>query len=251
MARIFNPFPWRRRPMEEDLDSELRHHMDLRVEDLRRSGLNEAEARRRAALELGGIAQAQDEVRDVWRWRWLDDRYRDLRYAGRMLVRSPGFTTAAMLSLALGIGANAGIFSLFDQVLLRPLPIAEPERLVHLDWVGPSLATAWGNGNLMSYPLCRDLQEQEQFFDGVFCRHPTTVTFSAGQEHDPVRADVVSGSYFSVLGVRPELGRLIDRSDDLQPGAHPVVVLSYSYWRTISAATRTSSGATFSSTTIR
>ncbi len=138
MARIFNPFPWRRRPMEEDLDSELRHHMDLRVEDLRRSGLNEAEARRRAALELGGIAQAQDEVRDVWRWRWLDDRYRDLRYAGRMLVRSPGFTAAAMLSLALGIGANAGIFSLFDQVLLRPLPVAEPERLVHLDWVGAS-----------------------------------------------------------------------------------------------------------------
>jgi predicted permease len=171
-------------------------------------------------------------TRDSWIWRWLDDGNRDLRYAGRTLLRSPGFTATAMLSLALGIGANAGIFSLVDQVLLRPLPgVKEPERLVHLDWIGNSLSSSWGGGRLMSYPLCRDLQEQEQFFDGVFCRHPTTVNFSTGQQHDPVPAEIVSGSYFPVLGVRPELGRLIDQSDDLHPGAHPVVVLSYGAWQ--------------------
>jgi predicted permease len=230
MAKILNLFPWRRRRLEQDLDRELRYHVERRVEDLRGSGLSEAEARRRAALELGGINRVQEEVRDTWIWRWLDDRGRDLRYACRMLARSPGFTAAATLSLALGIGANAGIFSLVDQVLLRRLPVKEPERLVLLEWRGSSLADSWGSGNLMSYPLCRDLQEQSQFFDGVFCRYATTVNFSTGQQHDPVSAEIVSGSYFPVLGVRPEFGRLIDPSDDLQPGAHPVVVLSHNYW---------------------
>lgn len=231
MARIFNLLPWRRRRLEQDLDRELRYHVDRRVEDLRRSGVSDAEARRRAALEFGGVLQVQEEVRDTWMWRWLDNWSRDVRYAGRTLKRSPGFTATAMLSLALGIGANAAIFSLVDQVLLRSLPVNDPERLVHLDWNGNSLSSVWGTGHLMSYPLCRDLDEQHQFFDGVFCRHPTTVYFSTGQQHNPVRASIVSGSYFPVLGVQPEVGRLIDRSDDLQPGAHPVVVLSHDYWK--------------------
>lgn len=218
--------------MEQDLDRELRYHVDRRVEDLKRSGLSDADARRQAALELGGVAQVREEVRDTWVWRWLDDRHCDIRYAGRTLSRSPGFTATALLSLALGIGANAAVFSLVDQVLLRRLPVRQPERLVHLDWNGSSLSTAqWGTGNRMSYPLCRDLQDQDQFFDGVFCRYPTGVNLSMGQEHEPVDAEIVSGSYFPVLGVRPALGRLIDRSDDRQPGAHPVVALSYNYWK--------------------
>ena len=168
--------------------------------------------------------------------RWLDSLIRDVRYAGRTLLRSPGFTATAMVSLALGIGANAAIFSLVDRVLLRTLPVNDPERLVHLQWRGNSLSSSWGTGNLISYPLCRDLQEQDRLFDGVLCRHPTTVSFSTGQQHDRVRAEIVSGSYFSVLGVRPELGRLIEPSDDLQPGAHPVVVLSHKYWQNVLGA---------------
>src|SRR4029079_1026341 len=93
------------------------------------------------------------------------------------------------------------------------------------------LADSWGSGNLMSYPLCLDLQAQRDVFDGVFCRYPLTVNVSTGQQHDPVRAELVSGSYFQVLGVHPQLGRLIDESDNRQAGAHPVVVLSYNYWR--------------------
>jgi predicted permease len=218
--------------MEQDLDRELRYHMDRRIEDLRRSGLSDTEARRQARLEFGGIAQVQEEVRDTWMWRWLDDRGRDIRYSARVLWRSPGFTVTAVMSLAIGIGASAAIFSLVDQVLFRLLPVKEPERLVLLDWKGNALADGWGSGNLTSYPLCRDLQEQTQFFDGVFCRHPTTVNFSTGHQHEPIGAEIVSGSYFPVLGIRPELGRLIDESDDLQPGAHPVVVLSHNYWQT-------------------
>ena len=162
---------------------------------------------------------------------WLDDVSRDIRLAGRTLRRSPGFRVTALLSLALGIGGNAAIFSLVDQVLLSSLPVQEPERLVHLDWRGEAVSSSWGGGNVMSYPLCRDLQEQDRIFDGVFCRFPTNVFLSTGQQHERVRAEVVSGSYFQVLGARPQLGRLIEPSDDLQPGAHPVVVLSHAYWK--------------------
>lgn len=232
MAKLRNLLPWRRRRLEHDLDRELRYHNDRRVLELMESGLDKAAAQRRAAIEFGGVDQVQEEVRETWTWQWLDHLVRDVRYAGRTLRRSPGFTSAAMLSLALGIGANAAIFSLFDQVLLRALPVEEPERLVLMDWKGNDLAAGRGSTNLMSYPLCRELQEQEQIFDGVFCRHPTMVNLSTGQQPQPVGAEIVSGSYFSVLGVHPELGRLIDESDDVRPGAHPVVVLSYDYWKT-------------------
>lgn len=231
MRKLINLLFRRRARMEQDLDRELRYHLDRRCEALLKSGLSEVEARRQAAVEFGGVAQVQEEVRETWFWQWLDDCGRDVRYAVRTLSRSPGFTATAVLSLALGIGANAGIFSLVDQVLLRLLPVKEPERLVLLNWRGNALADSWGSGNLMSYPLCRELEKQDPFFDGVFCRYPTSVTFSTGQQHDPVSAEIVSGSYFPVLGIRPELGRLIGQSDDLQPGAHPVVVLSYDYWK--------------------
>jgi predicted permease len=166
----------------------------------------------------------------LFSWRWLEDSRRDLRHAVRTLVRTPTFTLTAVLCLALGIGANAAIFSLVDQVLLRQLPVRDPESIVLIDWRGSQLADGWGSGNLMSYPMCRDLQAQTQFFDGVFCRHPTTINLSVGGEHQPVQAEIVSGTYFPVLGVRPHLGRLIAASDDLQRDGHPVVVLAHEYW---------------------
>lgn len=236
MWKLLNLLPIRRRRMESELDRELRYHIDRRVDDLIRSGLSDADARRQAAGEFGGVTQVQEEVRDTWLWRWLDDGRRDLQYAGRVLRRSPAFAVTALLSLALGIGAGAAVFSLVDQVLLRPLPVIEPDRLVHFNWKGTTLSTNWGYNYLNSYPLCRELQEQQRVFKGVFCRHPTTVTLSTGQQRQQLRADIVSGSYFSVLGVHPRLGRLIDPSDDVQPGAHAVVVLAHSYWQNVLAS---------------
>jgi predicted permease len=162
---------------------------------------------------------------------WLDDVGRDVRYAARTLRRHPGFAVAAMLSLALGIGANTAIFSLIDQVLLRRLPVREPDRLVLLNWNVTALRNQFGAGNTMPYPWCRDLHEQD-FSDGVFCRAPTNVFLSTGGQHELEAAEIVTGSYFDVLGVRAAQGRLIGESDDAQPGNHPVVVLSYDYWRT-------------------
>jgi putative ABC transport system permease protein len=128
--------------------------------------------------------------------RWLQDVARDVRYALRTLRRSPAFTVTALVSLALGIGANAGIYSLVDQVLLRQLRgVNEPGQLVVVNWNGRDLATSYGAGPLLSYPVCRELQAQDQFFDSVFCRHPAAVYLSSGQQHTRVEAELVSGSY--------------------------------------------------------
>jgi predicted permease len=223
----------RRQRLEHDLDRELRDHLERRVADLRQAGVSEDDARRRAAIELGGVEQVREDVRETWVWRGLDDALRDVRYAARSLARSPGFTATAVLSLAIGVGASAAIFSLVDQVLFRLLPVREPERLVAVDWKGNSLSHGWGPGAYMSYPLCRDLMKQDRFFDGVLCRFPTGVMLASGEGRpaEPVSAEIVSGSYFPVLGVAPAVGRLLEEQDDVQPGAHPVVVLSYVYWQ--------------------
>ena len=231
MKRIKNWF--RLRKLESELDRELAYHIDRRVADLIHSGLIEPEARRRAALELGGVTQVREEVRDIWLTRWLRDFVYDLRYSTRSLLRSPSFAATAVLSFALGIGATTAIYSLVDQVILHALPVREPERLTLIDWAGFQAATTgFGTYNLMSYPICLDLQLQERFFEGVLCRASTGVNLSTGGEHVPVAAEIVSGTYFAVLGVQPAIGRLFTNEDDQTPGTNPVVVLSYGFWKT-------------------
>ena len=121
MKQLLNWF--RRRKLESDLDRELKYHIDRRVSDLMHSGLPEPEARRQATLELGGVTQVQEEVRDIWLTRWLRDFAYDLRFSARSFLRSPSFTATAVLSLALGIGATTAIYSLVDQVVLHALPV--------------------------------------------------------------------------------------------------------------------------------
>src|ERR1051326_6000406 len=138
MNRILNWF--RLRKLEDDLTRELQYHIDRRVTDLVHSGLPEPEARRRAALELGGelggVTQVREEVRDIWLTRWLRDFVYDLRFSARSFRRSPSFTATAVLSLALGIGATTAIYSLVHQLILQALPVDHPERLVLIDWAG-------------------------------------------------------------------------------------------------------------------
>jgi len=229
MIRLFNWF--RRGSLERGLDRELQYHFDRRVADLTGAGISEPEARRRVAAELG-LAQVREEVRDVWLTRWIRDFLYDLRFSGRSFLRSPGFTAATLLSLALGIGATTAIYSLVDQVILHALPVREPERLVLVDWKGDDFITyATGSFNLMPYPICRELQQQTRLLDGVLCRAEIQVNLTAGGDPRPVAAEIVSGRYFSVLGVSPALGRVIEPEDDAAPGAGPVVVLSYDFWQ--------------------
>jgi predicted permease len=229
MIRLFNWF--RRGSLERGLARELQYHFDRRVADLTTTGIPEAEARRRVAVELG-LAQVQEEIRDVWLTRWLRDFLYDLRYSVRSLRHSPGFTAAVLLSLALGIGATTAIYSLVDQVILHALPVHDPGRLVLVDWNGDDLITGGiGSSNLMPYPICRELQQQTRFLDGALCRAEIQVNLTAGGDPSPVAAEIVSGSYFPVLGVGPALGRVIEPEDDAAPGAGPVVVLSYDFWQ--------------------
>src|SRR5438874_1746484 len=163
MRQILNWF--RRGKLESGLDRELQYHIDRRVSDLMLSGLPEREARRQAMLEFGGLTQVREGVRDVWLSRWLRDFAYDIRYSARSFLRNPSFSATAVLSLALGIGATTALYSLVDQVVLHALPVRQPERLVLIDWKGDPLCCGMGSYNLMSYPVCRDLQLQDRFFD--------------------------------------------------------------------------------------
>jgi predicted permease len=232
MNRVLNWFRLRR--LESDLDRELKYHIDRRVSDLVHSGLPEPEAQRRAALELGGAGatQLREEVHDVWLTRWVRDFVYDLRFAARSFLRSPSFTATAVISLALGIGATTAIYSLVDEVILHALPVRDPKRLVLVDWKGDHVVGGFGSSNLMPYSLCRGLQAQIRLFDGVICRADIVpVNLSAGGDPKLADAELVSGSYFSVLGIGPSIGRVIEDDDDAAPGASPVVVLSYDFWQ--------------------
>jgi predicted permease len=155
----------------------------------------------------------------------------DSKHAIRGLLRDRGFTAVALLSIGLGVGANSAIFSLVDQALLQQLPVKNPERLVLLDWNGAFIGAGWGTSNLLPHPMYRELVRENQVFEGMFARHPAQVHLTVGNTPELVNAEIVTGSYFPVLGVRPALGRLIVESDDQKPGAHPVVVVSFDYWK--------------------
>jgi predicted permease len=160
----------------------------------------------------------------------------DLRYALRQLRRSPGFALAAILTLALGIGANTAIFSLLDQALLRSLPVREPRQLVILEgtgtaWEGHASSHGGDREAYFSYPMYRDLRDRNQAFNGLIATAPADIGIARRGSSESGRAELVSGNYFTVLGVGPALGRVLTQSDDSAPGANPVAVLSYDYWR--------------------
>jgi predicted permease len=159
----------------------------------------------------------------------MDTLRQDLGYALRVLAKNPGFTVVVVLTLGLGIGANTAIFSLMDQVLLRALPVRNPHELVQLDGPG-AFRGMTVNDHTFSYPMYRDLRDGNQVFSGVLARFPASVTVSWRDQSERVAADLVSGNYFEVLGVRPALGRTFTAEDDRRAGEHLVVILSHGFW---------------------
>ena len=166
----------------------------------------------------------------------------DVRFALRQLRKSPAFTLTVVVTLALGIGANAAVFTLFDQVLLRMLPVQRPKELVRFEWTGrfSGSASSFGGSShdFFSYPMYKDLRDQNQVFQGILAADKTGVGISWHNQAENKDAEVVSGNYFQLLGLRPALGRLFTAGDDTAKDANPVAVLSYDYWKSRFAASR-------------
>jgi len=158
----------------------------------------------------------------------------DLRYSLRGLGRSPMFTIVALLSLALGIGANTAVFSLMDQALLRSLPVKNPGELVVFKAPGPRrgrIDTSYDDKLTFSYPMYRDFRDRNPVFSGVLARFPISFSMSWRDQTERIHGDLVSGNYFEVLGLNAAIGRTLTQQDDQTPGAHPVVVLSHGFWK--------------------
>jgi predicted permease len=209
------------------LSEELEIHLAMQADEFRRQGMEPAAARAAALREFGGVLRTQEAYRERRGLPWLESAAKDVRYALRGLRRNPGFTAAAVISLALGIGANTAIFSLFHTLLMRMLPVARPEELVTLYKTG-----GWGKG-YTSYPLYLELARRSDLFNGVAARTGVAkVRFTPpGGRAQFTQREFVSGNYFSVLGVGPALGRLFTEDDNRVPGGHPLAVLSHDFWQ--------------------
>jgi predicted permease len=215
---------WSRRG-DPRVQDELRYHRDRLIDDYVAAGMDRAAAERRAFLEFGNVAGLEEAVRDV-RGRWLTDLAKDFRYAVRLLRRSPLFAAVAVLSLALGIGANAAIFSVINAVMLRSLPIAEPDRLVLISRVRDDERPLW-----LAYRLYEIMRSRLTSVSGVAALGTIRQTLVIDNEDYLVNIDTVSGTYFDLLGVRPALGRLLTPADDVVAPETAAAVISDRFWR--------------------
>ena len=218
---------FRRDEVEHELDEELQDHVERQTSENMRQGMPADAARAAALRALGSIAYRKDEVRDTRGIRWIDDLSSDMRFALRSLRRARGFSTAVVLTLALGIGANTAMFTLLRGTVLRPLPNRDGDRLVYLRQAARAVGT---KNALFSVPEVNDFRSASSL--SAVAEYSSVLPFSlVGKDGQTlrVRTAVVTGNYFDVLGLRPVLGRLTTTKDDGAEAA-PVAVLSYEYW---------------------
>lgn len=212
--------------VEAELQRELAFHYEQLVRENIEAGMAERDARDGAKRALGNASLIADQCRDQRRLNWLDDMARDLAYAGRLLRKAPGFTTVAVLSLAVGIGANSSIFTLVYRMLLKPLPVPEPEKLFTISRHNLE------REHLTSFPhpFFRELLATNSVFEGVVCHTGGMAAIGHESQLHMGSLELVSGNFFAVLGVKARFGRVFTLDDDRAPGAHPVLVLSHNYW---------------------
>ena len=211
--------------VDQELTEEIRAHLDLLTETRIQQGLTPEDARRAALVELGGVEQLKESVREVRHGRLLEDLAQDARYALRSLRKHPGFTFVAVLTLALGIGANTAIFSVINAVLLRPLPYENADRLVILT------ETLSERPIGVSYPNFVDWRNQSTAFENIAAvRHRESFNLTGAGESERLQGRLVSANFLSTLGVNPIAGRDFVAEDD-RPGATPAVILSHAFWQ--------------------
>jgi hypothetical protein len=220
---------FRRHELESGLDEEIRFHIDRQTEKNLRAGMAAVEARRQAMIKFGGVERARANTRDQFRAGSIEDSLRDLRYGARALLRAPGFTIVATLTLALGIGATTAMFSVVHGVLLRPLPYPQQDRLVELVHEAPGV----GIPRMLASPAVYfGYREHSRTFDavGLWDWDASPVTVTGLGEPESVRSVEVTYEVLQLLGATTALGRTFGATDD-QPGAAPAAVVSHAYWQ--------------------
>jgi predicted permease len=200
-----------------DIDVELREHLALRADDLERSGLTREEAERQARIEFGGVDKFRENSYEALGGNTMDTLMQDVRFSLRMLRKSPGFVAAAVVTLALAIGANAVVFGILNALVLRPLPVPEPKSL-------------WAVENFDSYPNYVDLRDRNHSFEGMAAWKFEFTAMDTGNDPEGVTGYAASGNYFDVLGLKPSLGRFFHNADERGPNSAPFIVLAWSYW---------------------
>lgn len=222
---------WRRQRSELDERDEALAHIRIEADRLEHEeGLTPTDAMAEARARFG-YSEHLDPVRSSSGAAVADVLARDVRLAVRRLKSNPISTATILVSLVIGIGVNTAIFSLADQALVRALPVEDPHELVQLAWDGSFVGGGRGGGHLMPHPLYVDLRGNQSVFEDLVARSPGDVTLLIGERSERAQVELVTGGYFSTLGVRPALGRVLGPEDDLILGGHPVVVLSHAYWQ--------------------
>ena len=223
---------WRKRSTD-DFVEEIKSHLELEADELKREGLSADEARRTARVEFGNVRLAQERFYEKSRWAWLDKLWRDVRFGARGLRQSPGFAVTSILTLALGVGANTAVFSVMNAVLLRSLPVQDPQSVVYVKTSG---APRHGNNTgdwetSLSYPVYDALRQQKNVLSEVMVYVPLSIDKIAvriGKQPEEAEGDMVSGTFFSGLGVRLARGRGFTAQDEADHTA--IAVISYNYW---------------------
>ena len=238
----------RRKRLMDELDADIREHIERETQDNIERGMTPEEARYAAVRKFGNVTRVKEDTRDVWRIAWLDDLWQDIRYGLRMLRNSPGFAAVAILTLALGIGANTAIFSLINGVTLRSLPVEKPSELVVLRWSARKVPRIFGymssgdcpsnlrfgaanpSGCSFSEPVFREIRNSNQFEGVAAFANSGPLSLTGNGPASMISGQLVSGDFFHTLGLKAAAGRVLELSDD-SPTAAPVAVLNYGYWQ--------------------
>src|SRR6266403_2090145 len=238
----------RRKRMMDALDQDIREHIERETQDTIERGMSPEEARYAAVRKFGNVTRVKEETREVWSFVWLEQLLQDIQFGLRMLRKSPGFAAVAILTLALGIGANTAIFSLIDAVLLRSLPVENPSQLALLKWsarnqpnihgymnsgdcplnVMPGAANPYGCS--FSEPMFREIAQADIFASTTAFANSGRLNLTGNGTATVINGQLVSGEFFRTLGLKAAAGRLFEAADD-KPSATPVAVLNYGYWQ--------------------
>ena len=245
----------RRKRMLEELDQDIRDHIERETQDNIERGMSWEEARYAAVRKFGNVTRVKEETREVWSFVWMEQLGQDIRYRVRMLAKSPGFAAVAILTLALGIGANTAIFSLIDAVMLRSLPVEDPSQLVLLKWGARNAPNIHGymssgdcptdlsfaarnpSGCSFSEPMFREIAQTNLFSGKAAFANSGRLNLSGNGPATVLNGQLVSGDFFRTMGVKAAVGRVFESSDD-SPSAAPVAVLNYGYWQSAFGGSR-------------